>query len=164
MPRAFRVSSACLPPSARSRVALSPSARAFAPLTPSSSRRPSLPTPPSSACPCSSRACSCCYRVLLRSRVSPRTFAPCCCAASLTPQTRRARSPLPVQAPCRTRDVEPLASSVATLLARACVFACCYRAAALWLRSLPTHSPFARAHPDASPHSPHRPRTDQTVF
>ena len=163
MPRAFRVSSACLPPSARSRVAL-PLASAW-PRAPSHALpRPSLPTPLSSACSRSSRACSCCYRVLLRSRVSPRTFAPCCCAASLTPQTRRARSPLPVQAPCRTRDVEPLASSVATLLARACVFACCYRAAALWLRSLPTHSPFARAHPDASPHSPHRPRTDQTVF
>ena len=67
------VPSACFPPSARSRVAL-PLALRVSALTPLT---PSLATPPSSACSRSSRACSSCYRVFLRSVVLPR----CCCAA-----------------------------------------------------------------------------------
>ena len=121
---------------------------------------PLLATPPSpsSACSRSSRACSCCYRVFLRSCLSPRAFALCCYSASLTPQSRRARSPLPVQAPCRTRDVAPLASGVAVLLAHVCVLRCCCRASSLWLRSLCSLTFLPRAHPDASPRTP---RTDR---
>ena len=126
--------------------------------------RPSLATPPSpsSACSRSSRACSLCYRVFLRSRVSLRTFASCCCAAlSHAPQSHRARSPcrLAVQAPCRTRvTLRSFASGVAALLLARVRLALLLLCVAL-ADSLLAHSP-ARAHPDASPRTP---RTDRPL-
>ena len=88
----------------------------------------------------------------MRSRIPPRAFAPCCCAASLTPpiSPRALPVPLPVQAPCRTRVTSTLC------LWRYCssraFYCCCCRAIAVAL-SAPT-----RAHPVASPRTP---RTDR---
>ena len=158
LPRAFRVPSACLPPSARSRVAL-PLALRVTPCTlsrPPSSRRP--PPLPARA-PCSSRACSCCYCVFLRSCTSPRAFAPSCCAALSHAPNLAARAP---RSPCRPRaglvTSHCCASGVAVLLAHACVLRCCCRAVALWLRSPCSLKIFAaRSHRRVPAHSPHRP-------
>ena len=87
-PRAFRLicaRSACCAPSCppHFRRACPPHFRpCAAPLS-----RPSLATPPSpsSACSRSSRAYSRSFRVFMCSRIPPRAFAPCFCAASLTP-------------------------------------------------------------------------------
>ena len=102
--------------SARSRVALvllslspsaSPPVHPLTPLTPHL-RRPS----PSCACSCSSRACSRCFCVFLRSRVSLRAFPPCFCVVPLRPLSHApnlaARAPraAPLYRPCtlhRTR-------------------------------------------------------------
>ena len=148
-PRAFRLicaRSACCAPSCppHFRRACPPHFRpCAAPLS-----RPSLATPPSpsSACSRSSRAYSRSFRVFLRSRVPPRAFAPCCCAASLTPpiSPRALPVPLPVQAPCRTRDVAPLASGVAAVHVRFCT------TAAVLLR---LRSPHLRALTPSRPHA-----------
>ncbi len=154
-PRSCHALSACLPPCFA--CALELCSLSFVRRPP---HAPSLATPPLpfSACSRSSRACSRCYRVFLRSRVLPRAFASCCCAAlSHAPISSRAPPlPLLVQAPCRTRDVAPLASGVAAVHVRFCT------TAAVLLRSgcsLLAHPP-ARAHPDASPRTLRRPSCD----
>ena len=109
------------------------------PLTPLSRDAP-LPTAPAAPVRTPAASASFCAlafrRVLLR-----RAFA----LPLSRPQSRRARSPcLPVQAPCRTRDVAPLASGVAAVHVRFCA------TAAVLLR---LRSPHLRALTPSRPHA-----------
>ena len=93
------MSSACLPPSVRSRVALPLALRVSAPLTPLLGPPRDAPLPArATAAPVRVPAATASFCALACRRV---LFLPCCCAAlSHAPQSRRA---LPCRSPCRPR-------------------------------------------------------------
>ena len=132
LPRAFRVPSACLPPSARSPVAL-PLALRVAPCTPLTPlSRPSLATPPSSApaAPVRAHAATASFCALACRRV---LFCRACAALSHAPTLA---APAPCCSPCRPRA--GLLTCRRSASGAALVFCASLRSctAALWLLSL----------------------------